>query len=101
MVAIAPLNAGAQAYRQTPVDLCFRYGGLRVAHGDNPASPLTHELAWLSPIRQVGVGARPGYPRPQPTAVLHRYPYDRGILRALNDLSAVSLSTCQPPPVTA
>ena len=38
-------EAGAQAYKQTPVDLCFRYGGLRVAHGDNPTSPLTHELA--------------------------------------------------------
>lgn len=36
-----------------------------------------------------GVGARPGYPRPHPRAVLHRYRYDRAILRALIDLGGL------------
>lgn len=67
--------------RTTTVELLF--------HDGDTDHPLTHELAWLSPLRQVGVGARPGYPRPQPTAVLHRYPYDRAILRALNDLGGL------------
>ncbi|MBM6545686.1 hypothetical protein JNO54_05975 [Janibacter sp. YIM B02568] len=60
-----------------------------VFHDGDVDHPLTKQLAWLSPTRQEGVGARPGYPRPQPTAVLHRYPYDRGILRALNEVGGL------------
>ncbi|MEV7649157.1 hypothetical protein [Arthrobacter sp. NPDC089319] len=51
--------------------------------------PLTGALAWLTPIRQVGVGERPGYQRPQSAAVLHRYPYDRTILQALDGLGGL------------
>jgi hypothetical protein len=51
--------------------------------------PLADALAWLEPIRQVGVGERPGYLRSQPAAVLHRYPYDRTILQALDRLGGL------------
>ena len=67
--------------RTTTIELLF--------HDGDTDHPLTHGLAWLSPIRQVGVGARPGYPGPQPNAVLHRYPYDRAILHALNGLGGL------------
>lgn len=60
-----------------------------VFHDGDVDHPLTTQLAWLSPTRQEGVGARPGYPRPQPTAVLHRYPCDRDILRALNEVGGL------------
>lgn len=58
-------------------------------HDGDTDHRLTHELEWLSPIRQEGVDARPGYLRPQPTAVLLRYPYDRAIFRALNELGGL------------
>jgi len=58
-------------------------------HDGDAGHSLTHELAWLSPLRQEGVGARPGYQRPQPTAILHRYPYNRAILHALNELGGL------------
>ena len=60
-----------------------------VFHDGDTDHPLTDALAWLAPLRQVGVGDRPGYPRPQPTAVLHRYPYDRTILQALDGLGGL------------
>jgi hypothetical protein len=50
---------------------------------------LTSTLAWLDSSRCVRVGARPGYGRPQPSAVLHRYPYDRSILQALDDSGGI------------
>lgn len=55
---------------------------------DDADHPLAQALAWLAPIRRVGVGARPGYQRPQPSAVLHRYRYDRAIL-AVDDLGGI------------
>lgn len=67
--------------RATTIELLF--------HDSDVSHPLTLELAWLVPARQEGVGARPGYPRPHPRAVLHRYRYDRAILRALIDLGGL------------
>ena len=60
-----------------------------VFHGGDNEHPLSRTLAWLDPVRQIGVGARPGYQRPQPSAVLHRYFYDRAILQALEDLGGI------------
>lgn len=60
-----------------------------VFHDSDTGHPLTTTLAWLSPSRQVGVGVRPGYQRPQPSAVLHRYPYDRAVIRALDELGGI------------
>lgn len=60
-----------------------------VFHIDDATHPLTQELAWLAPVHQHGVGTRPGYPRPQPRAVLHRYPYDRAVVRALDGLGGL------------
>lgn len=60
------------------IELVFRDG--------DAGHPLVRSLAWLAPIRRVGVGARPGYPRAQPSAVLHRYRYHRSIFQALADL---------------
>ena len=60
-----------------------------VFHDSDTDHPLTEALAWLAPVRQVGVGERPGYSRPQPAAVLHRYPYDRTILQALDGLGGL------------
>lgn len=60
-----------------------------VFHDGDADHPLTAALAWLVPHRRVGVGERPGYQRPRPTAVLHRYPYDRAIFLALEDLGAL------------
>lgn len=58
-------------------------------HDGDSDHPLTHELAWLSPRRQAGVGPRPGYQRPQPIAILHRYPYHREVLHALDELGGL------------
>jgi hypothetical protein len=60
-----------------------------VFHDGDTDHPLSRTLAWLEPSRWVGVGVRPGYHRPQPTAVLHRYSYDRAILHALDDLGGI------------
>ena len=58
-------------------------------HDGDADHPMIRTLAWLNPRRQVGVGVRPGYHRPQPSAVLHRYPYDRAILQALEELGGI------------
>jgi hypothetical protein len=58
-------------------------------HDGDTGHPLSGPLAWLKPSRPVGVGARPGYSRAQPSAGLHRYPYDRAILQALEDLGGI------------
>jgi hypothetical protein len=58
-------------------------------HDGDTDHPLPSTLAWLNPSRRVGVGERPGYRRPQPSAVLNRYPYDRTILHALEDLGGL------------
>jgi hypothetical protein len=58
-------------------------------HDGDTDHPLSSTLAWLNPSRRVGVGIRPGYRRPQPSAVLHHYPYDRAIVRALDDLGGI------------
>lgn len=55
-------------------------------HDNDVSHPLTPVLAWLGPTRTVGVGARPGYSRPQPSAVLHRYSYDRTIVQEIERL---------------
>jgi hypothetical protein len=58
-------------------------------HDGDTDHPLARTLAWLDPSRRIGVGARPGYQRPQPSAILHRYSYDRAILQALEDLGGI------------
>lgn len=58
-------------------------------HDGDTDHPLVIALASLSPIRQKGVGPRPGYRRPQPNAILHRYPYDRAIVRTINELGGL------------
>lgn len=60
-----------------------------VFHDGDANHLLATALAWLAPLRHVGVGARPGYQRPQPSAVLHRYRYDRSILQAVADLGGL------------
>lgn len=67
-----------------------------VFHNGDDQHPFVEELAWLNPHRQVGVDVRPGYERPQPKAVLHRYPYDRAIIRALVDLGGFFVPISSP-----
>lgn len=60
-----------------------------VFHQGDDDHPLTARLAALGADRQVGVGPRPGYTRPEPAAVLHRYRYDREILTAIDELGGL------------
>jgi len=85
---IAGLNRAAQLEwmqslrsRTAHIELLF--------HDGDTHHPLTSTLAWLDPSRRVGVGSRPGYSRPQPSALLHCYPYDRSILQAVDDLGGI------------
>ena len=74
--------------RTTHVELLF--------HDGDGGHPLTDALAWLNPSRSVDVGLRPGYSRRQDSAVLHRYPYDRAIFKALEDLGGLFLYSSAP-----
>ena len=60
-----------------------------VFHDGDDGHPLAGRLRHLMPERRSGVGVRPGYPRPEPGAVLHRYAYDRAIITALADLGGL------------
>lgn len=60
-----------------------------VFHTPDVGHPLAVALESLHPERRVGVGVRPGYSRPDPGAVLHRYRYDRAIFSALDQLGGL------------
>lgn len=60
-----------------------------VFHAGDAGHPLADALRGLRPERTEGVGVRPGYHRAEPGAVLHRYDYDRTIIRALDDLGGL------------
>jgi hypothetical protein len=85
---IAGLDQAAQ--RQWMRSLRSRTAHIELLfHDGDSAHPLTGMLAGLNPSRRVGVGVRPGYQRPQPSAVLHRYPNDRAVNRALERLGGI------------
>ena len=60
-----------------------------VANNESAADPLLARLAHLPSILTVGVGPGNGYSRLRPTAVVHRFAYDREILRALEELGGL------------
>lgn len=60
-----------------------------VFHNGDAGHPLVERLGGLAPERRLGVGARPGYQRAEPKAVIHRYAYDRSIIAALRDLGGL------------
>lgn len=60
-----------------------------VFHDGDAGHPLVEQLSGLATERVQGVGARPGYQRAEPRAVLHRYAYDRSIIAALRDLGGL------------
>ncbi|MBB5750333.1 hypothetical protein GGQ69_002672 [Micrococcus sp. TA1] len=86
--SVAGFDGAAQRKWMRSLRSATAYIELVFHDGDNE-HPLSRTLAWLDPIRQIGVGARPGYQRPQPSAVLHRYSYDRAILHALEELGGI------------
>lgn len=67
-----------------------------VFHDGDAGHPLVERLGGLAPERSVGVGARPGYQRSEPRAVLHRYAYDRSIIAALRDLGGLFIWVIHP-----
>ncbi len=60
-----------------------------VFHDGDADNPLAEKLKRLMPVREIGVGKRPGYQKPAPHAVLHRYAYDREVLRAIEELGGL------------
>lgn len=60
-----------------------------VFHDGDAGHPLVEPLQYSTPERSEGVGARPGYARADPRAVLHRYHYDRAIISALAGLGGL------------
>lgn len=64
-----------------------------VFHDGDADSKLAEKLKHLNPTREIGVGKLPGYEKPAPHAVLHRYAYDRGILEAIEELGGLFENT--------
>lgn len=86
--AVAGLDLSAQ--REWMRSLRSRCATIELLFHDGDVDhPLTQRLAWLAPTRTVGVGQRPGYQKAHPSAVLHRYAYDRAILHALDELGGL------------
>lgn len=67
-----------------------------VFHDGDAGHALVERLRGLAPERIQGVGARPGYQRAEPRAVLHRYAYDRSIIAALRDLGGLFIWVLDP-----
>lgn len=60
-----------------------------VVNDESSADPLLARLAHLPSTRTVGVGPGNGYSRARPASVVHRFAYDREILRALEELGGL------------